>query len=109
MGATRRRGAALAERTGVARHDVAVVLGLGLGRRRRRVRRRRSPSSPFAELPGFRPPVAPGHAGVVRSYELAGRRVLVLLGRTHLYEGHGAGAVAHAVRTAAAAGCRTPC
>jgi purine-nucleoside phosphorylase len=35
------------------------------------------------------------------------RRVLVLLGRTHLYEGHGIGPVAHGVRTAAAAGCRT--
>jgi purine-nucleoside phosphorylase len=36
-----------------------------------------------------------------------GRHVLVLLGRTHLYEGHGVDAVAHGVRTAAAAGCRT--
>jgi purine-nucleoside phosphorylase len=31
----------------------------------------------------------------------------VLLGRTHLYEGHGVDAVATGVRTAAAAGCRT--
>jgi purine-nucleoside phosphorylase len=35
------------------------------------------------------------------------RRVLVLLGRTHLYEGHGVEPVVHGVRTAAAAGCRT--
>ncbi|MDN5920628.1 MAG: purine-nucleoside phosphorylase, partial [Pseudonocardia sp.] len=34
------------------------------------------------------------------------RRVLVLLGRTHLYEGHGVDPVVHGVRTAAAAGCR---
>jgi purine-nucleoside phosphorylase len=33
--------------------------------------------------------------------------VLVLLGRTHLYEGHGVDAVVHGVRTAAAAGCRS--
>jgi len=33
--------------------------------------------------------------------------VLVLLGRTHLYEGHGVGPVAHGVRTIAAAGCAT--
>jgi purine-nucleoside phosphorylase len=33
--------------------------------------------------------------------------VLAFLGRTHLYEGHGAAATVHAVRTAAAAGCRT--
>jgi purine-nucleoside phosphorylase len=36
-----------------------------------------------------------------------GRRVLVLLGRTHLYEGRGVGPVVHGVRVAAAAGCRT--
>ena len=30
-----------------------------------------------------------------------------MLGRTHLYEGRGVDAVAHGVRTAAAAGCRT--
>ncbi len=33
--------------------------------------------------------------------------MLVVLGRTHLYEGHGPAPVVHAVRTAAAAGCRT--
>jgi purine-nucleoside phosphorylase len=33
-------------------------------------------------------------------------RVLVALGRTHLYEGHGPAPVVHAVRTAAAAGAR---
>lgn len=32
--------------------------------------------------------------------------MLALLGRTHLYEGHGVGPVAHGVRTAAALGCR---
>jgi purine-nucleoside phosphorylase len=37
---------------------------------------------------------------------LAGSRVLLYLGRTHLYEGHGPAAVAHPVRTAAAAGVR---
>ena len=34
------------------------------------------------------------------------RRVLVLLGRTHYYEGHGVARVVHGVRTAVAAGCR---
>jgi purine-nucleoside phosphorylase len=36
-----------------------------------------------------------------------GTKVLVFLGRTHLYEGKGVDAVTHAVRTAAAAGCST--
>ena len=58
------------------------------------------------ELPGFLVPVAEGHVGQVRSYDVGGARTLVVLGRTHLYEGHGPRPVVHAVRTAAAAGAR---
>jgi purine-nucleoside phosphorylase len=61
----------------------------------------------MAELPGFVPPTVEGHGGTIRSVRVGERRVLVLLGRTHLYEGHGVGPVAHGVRTVAAAGCRT--
>ena len=95
--------AAVADRTGVPRHSAAVVLGSGwsaaadqLGRLVAEVR--------TTELPGFLAPVAPGHPGLLRSYDLDGIPVLAFLGRTHLFEGHGPGPVAHAVRTAAAAG-----
>jgi purine-nucleoside phosphorylase len=37
----------------------------------------------------------------------SGRLAAVFLGRTHYYEGHGVARVVHAVRTVAAAGCRT--
>ncbi|HZB49764.1 MAG TPA: purine-nucleoside phosphorylase [Mycobacteriales bacterium] len=96
----------LADATGIAHHDVAVVLGSGwvpaadaLG----------SPDAelPVTALPGFVAPAVAGHAGRIRSITVAGRRVLVLLGRTHLYEGRGVGPVVHGVRVAAAAGCRT--
>jgi purine-nucleoside phosphorylase len=60
----------------------------------------------MTRLPGFLAPVAEGHRGEVRSVEVEGIRVLLYLGRTHLYEGHGPAAVAHPVRTAAAAGVR---
>jgi purine-nucleoside phosphorylase len=66
-------------------------------------------SVPFAGVPGFLTPVAEGHGQEIRSYALGGGprqcRVLAFTGRTHLYEGHGADAVAHATRTAAALGC----
>jgi purine-nucleoside phosphorylase len=98
--------AAIAERTGVAAHDVAVVLGSGwrpaadiIGTPEHEV--------PMAELPGFRPPTVEGHGGTIRSVRVGERWVLILLGRTHLYEGHGPAQVAHGVRTAAAAGCQT--
>jgi purine-nucleoside phosphorylase len=97
--------AALAEATGVQRHDVALVLGSGwvpaaelLGDA--------SHDLPSTELPGFAPPAVEGHAGRVRSVVAGDKRLLVFLGRTHLYEGRGVAAVVHAVRTAAAAGCR---
>ena len=98
--------AVIAERTGVARHDALVVLGSGWTAEADALGGCRGELS-MADLPGFVVPVAPGHAGLVRSYDLDGNAVLALLGRTHLYEGHGPAAVVHGVRTAAAAGCRT--
>ena len=96
----------LATATGADRHDVAVVLGSGwapaadaLGTPDAEV--------PVGELTGFAAPTAEGHGGTVRSLTIGGNRTLVFLGRTHLYEGRGTAAVAHGVRVAAAAGCRT--
>jgi purine-nucleoside phosphorylase len=95
----------IARLTGVAAHDIAVVLGSGwipaadaLG----------APDTDIdvTDLPGFHPPAVPGHAGRVRSVRVGDHRVLVFLGRTHLYEDLGIPAVAHRVRVAAAAGCR---
>lgn len=97
--------AVLAARTGVSSHDVVVVLGSGWGGAADALGEVVA-ELPVEHVPGFHPPVAEGHAGLVRSCRLGDLAVLVLLGRTHLYEGHGAAAVAHPVRVAAAAGCR---
>ncbi|MDQ2848649.1 MAG: purine-nucleoside phosphorylase [Actinomycetota bacterium] len=98
--------AVLARATGVLHHDVALVLGSGwvpaadaLGAATAEVS--------VTDLPGFSAPVVAGHAGKLRSIPLGGKRVLVLLGRTHYYEGGGVPAVVHGVRTAVAAGART--
>jgi purine-nucleoside phosphorylase len=85
--------------------DAVVVLGSGWGDAADQL------GPPTAEvatssLPHFLAPVAVGHAGVVRAYDIDGRAVVAFLGRTHLYEGHGPGPVVHAVRVAAAAGAR---
>jgi purine-nucleoside phosphorylase len=56
------------------------------------------------ELPGFSAPTVPGHEGTLRLLPVAGRPVLVLLGRAHLYEGRSPAEVVHAVRTAVIAG-----
>jgi purine-nucleoside phosphorylase len=95
----------LTERTGVDRHDVAVVLGSGW-RPAADVFGTASAEFPMADLPGFVTPTVAGHGGTIRSVRLGDRQVLVLLGRTHKYEGYGVAQVVHGVRTAAAAGCR---
>lgn len=98
-----RAAAALAERTGVDHHDVAVVLGSGWGPAADALG---TPTAeiPMAELPGFLPPSADGHRGQVRSLMVGRKRVLVFVGRIHAYEGHDLNLVAHPVRTACAAG-----
>ncbi len=96
---------ALATAVGVEQHDVVVVLGSGWTDAAQALGRPVADLS-VTDLPGFHAPTAEGHAGRVRSYDLNGTAVLAFLGRTHLYEGYGPDAVAHAVRTASAAGCR---
>ncbi len=49
----------------------------------------------MTDAPGFRAPVAPGHPGEIRSYRSGAVSTLVLLGRTHRYEGHGLDPVVH--------------
>src|SRR5450432_4507342 len=92
--------ARLAEVTGIATHDVAIVLGSGWVPAADAIG---TPTHDIAvtDLPGFAAPAVLGHAGRVRSIDASGTRVLVYLGRTHLYEGHGVDAVVHGVRAAA--------
>src|SRR5215831_13095791 len=101
--AARASAARLAELSGAGRHDVAVVLGSGFAPAVATL----GPADaeiPLAELGGFPPPTVAGHSAMARSLTIGGRRVLVYLGRVHLYEGNPPQAVAHGVRTAIAAG-----
>ncbi len=98
--------AELRARTGIDHFDVAVVLGSGwapataaLGTPTHIVA--------MADLPGFTPPTAAGHGGQVQALSVGGKQVLVLVGRTHAYEGHDLRHVVHPVRTACAAGVQT--
>jgi purine-nucleoside phosphorylase len=92
----------LVRRIGV-RPEVAVVLGSGwrlvadaLGVA--------DAEYPMGDLPGFPQPTVAGHEGAVRSLRVGDRQVLVLLGRSHLYEGRSPAEVVHGVRTAIIAG-----
>ena len=98
--------AALLDRIGADAVDVAVVLGSGWAPAAAELG---EPSAvvPMAELPGFTPPSAAGHGGQVLALTVGDKRVLVLLGRIHAYEGHDLRHVVHPVRTACAAGARS--
>jgi purine-nucleoside phosphorylase len=95
----------LALLTGQPEHDVAVVLGSGWAPAADAIG---VPGTqlPLDDLGGFAQPSVPGHLAMARSVVVRSVRVLVYLGRTHLYEGHPVDAVVHGVRTAAAAGCK---
>lgn len=95
----------LADSTGISSYDAAIVLGSGWAPAAEAIGAADS-EVPFTDLAGFAPPSVTGHVGVARSVQVAGRRVLVLLGRTHVYEGHGVDAAVHGVRVAIAAGAR---
>jgi len=101
----RQAARAIGERTGIAEHDVAVVLGSGWSPA---VTALGTPTAvlPQADLPGFRPPTAIGHSGELLSMRIGEHRVLVLVGRVHAYEGHDLSHVVHPVRAACAAGVR---
>ena len=101
----RAAAATLADLTGVAHHDIALVLGSGwlpavdaLGEAVAEIA--------TTDLPGFSAAAVAGHAGKIRSIRSGDRNLLVFLSRTHFYEGKGVAAVVHPVRTAAAAGAR---
>jgi purine-nucleoside phosphorylase len=100
--------AVIAERTGVERHDVALVLGSGWGQTADLVGQTLT-TIENADVPGFHRAAVAGHSGTMRSVAIGetGRRALVFGTRTHFYEGRGVRSVVHAVRTAKAAGCST--
>jgi purine-nucleoside phosphorylase len=97
--------AALLKRAGVDGFDAAVVLGSGW-RAAADAIGAAEVEMPLTELGGFKQPSVKGHEPSVRYIKKGQRRVLLYLGRIHLFEGYDPHSVTHGVRTAIAAGCR---
>jgi purine-nucleoside phosphorylase len=94
----------LAEKTGVASHDIALTLGSGWAKAADLIGETTAVID-ATEIAGFSASAVVGHNSTLRSILLPnGKRALVIGARTHFYEGHGVRRVAHSVRTAAAAG-----
>lgn len=63
--------------------------------------------APFGALPGFAPSGVVGHPGRFVFGHVGGLRVMAMVGRLHLYEGHPVDRVVLPVRAAAMLGCHT--
>jgi purine-nucleoside phosphorylase len=64
----------------------AIILGSGLGGLAHQIEP--LATIPFAEVPGFPAAAVAGHSGMLIAGTLAGKFVLALAGRFHVYEGH---------------------
>jgi purine-nucleoside phosphorylase len=103
----RTAAAEIAEKTGVARHDIALTLGSGWAKAADLIGETVA-DIPATEITGFSASAVVGHTGSIRSIALpSGKHALVIGARTHYYEDHGVRRVVHSVRTAAATGATT--
>jgi purine-nucleoside phosphorylase len=83
----------------------AIVLGSGLGGLADEIQA--VARIPFGEIPGFPTATVVGHAGALIAGTLAGKFVLALAGRFHMYEGHDARLAAFPARVVHALGAKT--
>lgn len=76
--------------------EAAIILGTGLGNLSRRVKK--EASFPYRKLPNFPESTVESHQGEFIFGTLAGRRVAVMQGRFHAYEGYTLQEVSYPVR-----------
>jgi purine-nucleoside phosphorylase len=85
--------------------DVAVILGTGLGALAKELRA--DASIPYPDVPGFATSTVETHAGRLLLGTLGGRRVAMMQGRFHRYEGYTLQQVAFPVRVLKGLGAKT--
>lgn len=76
--------------------EIALILGSGLGPLADEIEA--DAVIPYSRIPGMTRSTAPGHAGELYLGTLAGRRVVAMKGRVHLYDGVSAAAIGFPVR-----------
>ena len=93
----------VAQRLGGFQPEVAMILGSGLGDMADLAE---NPIViPYGEIPGFSVSTAPGHKGQLVFGTLAGKRVAVMQGRLHAYEGYSFEEVCFPLRVLRLLGC----
>lgn len=96
---------AIRNRLGDFTPDVAMILGSGLGYLGDEVEH--PVIIPYGDIPHFKASTAPGHKGQFVFGMLEGKKVAVMQGRMHHYEGYSYEEVAYAVRVLRLLGCAT--
>lgn len=71
---------------GVVAPDVGIILGSGLNSYAETIAN--SINIPYAQIPGFYEPKAPGHVGKLVYGDVSGIKVVAMVGRFHFYEGY---------------------
>lgn len=94
--------AADAVEAALGRAEIAVVLGSGLGDFGNDLKNAKEIA--YADIPGFPRATVAGHAGKFIAGELNGKRVLMMSGRFHSYEGHSMADVTLPIRVMARLG-----
>ena len=85
--------------------EIGVILGSGLGDFANDVQNAKR--LPYSEIPGFPVSTVPGHAGMLVCGMLHGKRVVMMQGRFHYYEGYSMKDVTLPVRVMQKMGVRT--
>jgi purine-nucleoside phosphorylase len=85
--------------------EIAIVLGSGLGDFASRVGD--AVVIPYETIPGWPKSTVIGHAGKLVAGTVRGRRIVVLSGRAHFYEGHPMATVVFGTRVIASLGVKT--
>ena len=85
--------------------EAGIILGTGLGGLAREIAK--PVTIPYGEIPGFPLSTVESHAGRLIGGTLAGRTVIAMQGRFHLYEGYTAQQVSFPVRVMRELGART--
>jgi purine-nucleoside phosphorylase len=84
---------------------IAIILGTGLGAAADSIEG--AAAIPYSQIPHFPVSTAPGHEGRLIGGEWAGRPVLIMQGRFHLYEGYTPLQISFPIRVMARLGIRT--
>lgn len=85
--------------------EFLLILGSGLGFIGDLVRG--ATVIPYADIPGFCPSTAPGHKGMLVFGSLCGKRVMIMQGRMHRYEGYTPRQIGFPVRVAKLLGAKS--